>query len=124
MNELITLEQMRNAIKRAVEERGADYVYEKKPHPENEVCLACHYNHPETGEPDCLIGLAFSYLRPETRLPIYGSAYMVLKDIAHEDARLYASSAQRYQDDGYTWGEALAIAEAWLAEQESNNETI
>lgn len=115
---LITLEEMRGAIKRAVEERGEGFVYEQKPWPDYPNDLGCHYNHPTTGEPDCLIGLAYSYLRPARRLPSQGSAGYVLQCKATPSACEYAQIAQTKQDIGETWGEALAAAEAWLAEQE------
>lgn len=111
---LITLEEMRGAIKRAVEERGEGFVYEKKLGYET----ICHYNHPVTGEPDCLIGLAWSYLRPTDRLEAVGPACEVLLGKATSNACTYAQEAQWVQDEEGTWGEALAAAEAWLAEQE------
>jgi len=117
-SDLITLEEMRGAIKRAVEERGEGFVYEHKPWPDSPNNIGCHYNHPVTGEPDCLIGLAYSYLRPNHRLPSQGSAPYVLQCEATASACGYAQIAQIKQDDGETWGEALAAAEAWLAERE------
>jgi hypothetical protein len=114
---LITLSEMRAAIRRAVEERGADFVYpdEWKMSERPSTHAQCQYRRGD-GTPACIVGLAMSYLRPDVVLTEFVSAHDVLGGHATRNAIEFAANAQACQDDGATWGEALASAEDWVAE--------
>lgn len=117
--QLITLDEMRTAIKRAVEERGEDYIYPEEWKKSSPDILygedyQCQYRN-EDGSPSCIIGLAVSYINPNIILKEFTCAHLALRDMAEDDAGLYATIAQAGQDQGNTWGEAYKAAEAWLA---------
>lgn len=112
-----TKKMMIEALRRAVEERGPDYVYERPFDPARQDTL-CLYRDPITDEPSCLIGLAISYIYPDLRLKEYTGVSGSFTDIENIEggAMLIASYAQSVQDSGGTWGEALKAAEAVYAE--------
>lgn len=96
------------AMKEAVAERGADYVYPKFEEGYTVGIETCVYQTP-TGEPACLIGLAMSKLGLE--LPPHNveeGASRVLEETGlSQVARNAADRAQAEQDHGRTWGRAL-----------------
>lgn len=100
---LITYDEMKAALERAVAERGEGYVY-----PGNGGG-GCSYYKPD-GSPDCLIGLAVSYIRPDVRLQWGTYAEEALFDIADSRAVRLAHIAQHQQDTRAPWGHALKIA--------------
>jgi len=94
-----------------------------------EICAYRNYD----DTPSCIVGTALSYIHPDVRLTEHLHCAVergfsiedcILNDIATPEAAWYARAAQYAQDNGHTWGHALAAAEAWLAEQESDNETV
>lgn len=101
MSSLITYDEMKAALERAVAERGEGYVYEA-PDPG----LGCVYRDAED-KPSCIVGLAMSYLRPDLRLR-ERTALEVLEGIAEPRAIVLAHAVQVAQDAQYTWGAALA----------------
>lgn len=113
---LITLDEIRAAIKRAVEERGEDYVYPEEEKKENPIrhSMECQYRKAD-GTPSCLIGLAVYYINPDIVLPEFRGAWVALQEFADRDAIDYAQAAQTVQDEGGTWGKAYHRAEEWLA---------
>lgn len=98
---LITFDEMKAALERAVAERGENYVYTRP----GQTCL---YRH-EGDVPGCLVGLAMSYLRPDVRLE-EEEAFFALRGHAEENAISLANWAQSYQDGGLSWGRSLAKA--------------
>lgn len=117
MNKLITLEEMRGAVRRAVDERGRDFVYpwQWMRHPPLCDTPCCVYKNKD-GTPSCIVGLAVSYLRPNVVLREFEAAHEVLPGLADDDATWYAQKAQGIQDQGGTWGEALDAAEGSICE--------
>lgn len=102
----ITYEQALAALKRAVEERGRDYVY-----PERDG--ACVYFGPD-GKPSCGVGLALSYhgLTLEKVGPCNESADPgTLREdgvISADDETVTLLTAfQSRQDQGMSWGPCL-----------------
>jgi hypothetical protein len=100
---LITLEEMRSAIKAAVAEKGEDFVY-----PRESQCL---YNETENGPPRCIVGDAVHRLRPSLILKEGAAAAAALAGFATTSAIMYALVAQVGQDNRYSWGTALRSAE-------------
>lgn len=103
---MITLEQIREAIKAEVEKEGPDFVYES---PDE---IECVYRH--KGVPSCLIGRALDRLIPGVQIPEGKTAFFALRELVTPAAATYADIAQRYQDRGYSWGDALNEAEETL----------
>lgn len=106
------------ALEAAVAERGEDWTYPKY----QEVpgsCLdtewhyvggACRYVTRTANEPACIIGLALTKMGFTPRqLDARASAgsMMEVLDVGTTDERDAAYTAQRKQDTGGTWGEAL-----------------
>ena len=117
MTKIITKEVFTAAMEEAVKLRGKDYTYPSIAQVASDPRLAgwrnkgddmCKYQ--VSGEPACLIGLALYLIDPDL-VPgedVYGGADVVLDKLgASEDVALAASYAQDFQDEGYTWGEAL-----------------
>ena len=96
------------AMKAAVKERGADYLY---PDDARNADGECVYSLPD-GTPACLIGVALSKINagyaPKYE-PVGGtSAAEVLVSLgAPPPVQRAARRAQVMQDDGYTWAVAL-----------------
>jgi len=105
----ITEEQVTEAMRQVIEEKGADYVY-----PEEEKLIhgggqMCRYG-TEKGEPLCLIGHVIVKLGTTLHRQMEGRpASGVLRSIGVTDERVLeaADRAQTYQDRGDIWGEAL-----------------
>lgn len=110
-NKLITLDEMRDAIKRAVAERGKSYVYPGASS-DSEKGVECRYRF-EDGTPGCIVGLAVSYVDPKLTLPERKNAEYALEGVAEFTAITYALKAQDAQDIGRTWGDALSVAESF-----------
>jgi hypothetical protein len=120
----ITEEEFTAAMRAAVVERGADWVYPRDD--PNYVIIdrlypMCKYS-TRDGEPACIVGAALAKIDPELVPPFErnGSAVGVLEEIigARRASRarwiLAARYAQTVQDSGSTWGNALATYEEWL----------
>ena len=106
---MITLQQMREAIKAAVEERGEDFIYPR----DNEDWMingVCRYRL-EDGTPACIVGLAMSKIDPSIVLPEEQDAFDALEGIAETEAQRYANDVQGRQDCGDSWGRALRCVE-------------
>lgn len=100
-DKLITYDEMKAALERAVAERGEGFVYEA-PDPR----LGCVYYDADF-KPSCIVGLAMSYLRPHRRLQ-EGPAAVSLSGLADDKARCLADFVQQFQDGGEPWGLALS----------------
>lgn len=100
---------LRDLLARAVEEKGADYVY---PEAEKAQYLiigdpVCSYFY--EGKPSCIIGHVLSYLG-RTKASEGSNASTVLRGFGFTLGELAAAqSAQGAQDQGGTWGGALAV---------------
>lgn len=102
---MFTEEQFTQAMRDAVAERGADYVYTQV-----DEYIGCQYTE-EDGEVGCLIGLALFKLDSET-VPVWNAmgamgADVVLGKLVPDAVAFAARRAQSRQDDGLPWGESL-----------------
>lgn len=118
MTLVVTQEAAMDALRDAVAEKGAEYVY-----PENEkIGISCSYVW--DGRPSCIVGNALHRLG--VSLDILGrfemtTAASVLDSLRYRkilvvdtETRQAYDEAQTAQDDGRPWGEALAAAEESL----------
>lgn len=116
----ITTEDFIQAMRDAVAERGADYVYppfENFADDYHNEFGACQYQTPD-GTPACIVGLALSKIDPNL-VPEYGEdpgaeRFLTGKGLDPSVAEA-AGWAQGIQDDGKTWGEALKEFERVIA---------
>jgi hypothetical protein len=120
----ITARQFTEAMRAAVAERGEDWVY-----PANDQVAydtgwrdssgLCQYTTLD-GEPGCIIGLALHKIDPSI-VPAYGTwagASLILRGFGLPGSVLIAAQvAQAAQDNGKSWGEALARYERELEER-------
>jgi hypothetical protein len=120
----ITVRQFTEAMRAAVAERGENWVYPANDQVAHDTGWRdgrgfCQYTTAD-GEPGCLIGLALHKIDPSI-VPAYGSlmgADLTLKAFGlPHSVQVAAQSAQSAQDDGETWGEALAQYERALEER-------
>jgi hypothetical protein len=104
----ITATEARELLKRAVEEKGENYVYRKP-------LFADHCVYFSAGAPSCLIGHVLSYKGMESIddsmngcgvEDLFENGYLAADD-ATRDA---LDMAQTEQDHGGTWGTAVAVA--------------
>lgn len=122
----ITRENFTAAMRAAVAERGEDWVY---PAEGSELAEqgwrseegTCVYVLPD-GSPACLIGLALYKIDPALVEGLEGenaSAFRLLHRLGVEDGGVCraARKAQRTQDGGGTWGNALKIYERAMNER-------
>lgn len=134
MTKRLTYAQTKKQLRRIVNLKGHEYVYE---HPiyedeygEDQEALECHYTD-SNGKPSCLVGALLAEVAPgklkslhsyewQDRYEPYavGSAELVgenptgvdLSELFEEDALKLVHRVQRRQDDGYSWGESLDLA--------------
>lgn len=109
---LITEPDALALLERAVEERGADFTYNVA-FPEHHGI--CQYFDHDTDEPCCIVGLCLAYLG-------FGAGDLYddegeTADVVLDDrfgftvcATEVMREAQRVQDNGGNWGEALEVA--------------
>lgn len=122
----ITRENFTAAIRAAVADKGADYMYPAEERISNDAEVdTCVYAH--DGQPSCLIGHALYRIDPEylTEIPKhdnleYASADDVLSVFGVVDEALLraANAAQFEQDHNRSWGVALELYEIKLAQGE------
>lgn len=105
----LTLEKAHELLKRAVEEKGADYVY---PEDEKWADGMCRYFRPD-GAPLCIVGHVLHYLGVTRVTEGRGAAAALLgAGVTTVPTTHWAlQEAQCCQDGGGTWGEALAAFE-------------
>jgi hypothetical protein len=105
MNKLLNIEEVAELAKKAVAERGEDFVYPDEWKSEDNVCL---YKLPN-GEPGCIVGYMFpNYYFIEGE----GASENLTSVVVDRFAGMYLNVLQGRQDIGNTWGEALRIANA------------
>lgn len=108
-----TTEDLKSALRAAIAERGADYVYVNPNDPSGvNGCLYVHYDN-DTGSPSC--GCALGWVLHHWGMPL--SELAVHEDVtanavfgelgAPVDVRLDAGSFQADQDEGIPWGLAF-----------------
>lgn len=142
----ITLEQAKKALHEAVEQKGADYVYQS---PDSYLEECAYSTTPDQGSaPSCIVGHVIAKLDPETFAKIvetewsfnegdqdneWGSSTPAHWDVytrsvgeltgefpdlfADPDTVNLMAQAQYYQDVGHTWGEAEEAALGVLEER-------
>jgi len=130
----ITPENFRAALQRAVDARGANYIYQKVEVYEGSGNWGCAYIDPQTGEASCLIGCALvdlgvskEWLRlvdidaEASGLPS-STADSVLRTLgAYADIANAARDAQTEQDTGGNWGHALEAFDDWMRKASNDN---
>lgn len=115
---MITLEQARDLLARAVDTQGRDFVY----NPRHDGKCA-YVPQPTEGGPKaltgCLVGVALE-LAGEARqkseanqMKSISRLFMEYPDMMTGDAADYFAEAQFQQDWGASWGEAYDAAERW-----------
>lgn len=118
-----TQDEFTAAMREAVAERGADYVYpfdnaDYRRAVDGDFVSGCRYRTRYSHKPACLIGVALSKVAPEFK-PVEGASaeavMCAVLGITGQPGFVYAAgAAQRRQDDGKTWGEALSAYERYL----------
>lgn len=111
MGALITRESYREALAKAVELKGADFIYTK---PEDAVM--CRYMNGD--DPDCIHAHALHALGV-TQLHQYErtSIRVILHDLGVDDDILIEAAvrSQYVQDNGATWGKALEVFDSQIS---------
>ena len=134
MTKRLTYAQTKKQLRRIVNLKGHEYVYE---HPiyedeygEDQQSMECHYTD-SNGNPSCLVGALLAEVAPgklkslhsyewEDRYDprVVGSTELVgenptgvdLSELFEEDALKLVHRVQRRQDDGNSWGESLDLS--------------
>ncbi len=109
-----TLEQTLAWLNQAVAERGADFNYRQAYYHASDACFYVEDNGDGTSEPGCIAGYVFALagIPPaELRAEEGASAYSAAGRLGFAlPARWALDRAQKVQDAGGTWGEALVAA--------------
>jgi hypothetical protein len=103
-----TQETFTAAMRAAVEDRGAGFIYPADD-PEWVGTNGCRYR-TTTGQPACIVGAALQMLGLLERLDVSNTqgAFQVLRGLGFDRATARAAdAAQGIQDMGENWGEAL-----------------
>lgn len=114
--EKLTVPRTIDLLREIVEERGSDYVYPGQPARSDVPGVLCYYVNAD-GTPGCIVaqvlhrnGTTLQQLaKHEGETPFsepFVSAFGLTFDVSN-----ILKAAQGIQDDGYTWGAALAAAE-------------
>lgn len=125
----VTYDETLAALKAAVEEKGAAYVYEREEHPEPGLCSpqgACLNTSADGTKTGCIVGNALVRLGVSLKWlalaeNINCSSGGILSKLRHEekfrfdtDAGALLAEAQSLQDNGIPWGEAVDQAAAYV----------
>ena len=104
----LTTGEFLHALRQVVAEKGESYTY---PESERDAWDVCRYWH--NGQPSCIIGHALDALGVVVPPSLEGmSANSIFREWRAKDPVTRAAlAAQRAQDRGATWGEALSAAE-------------
>lgn len=98
-------------LEKAIAEKGADYEYEAPSIDYETNTAQCVYFH--GGQPSCVVGHVLSYMGYESaREGVCAS--LALGDLGIEadmETMGFLDVVQDYQDTGYSWGEALRMAQ-------------
>ena len=134
MSKKITLAQTKKQLRRIVNLKGHEYVYEfpiyEDEYGEDQEALDCHYTD-RNGKSSCLVGALLAEVAPgklktlhsyewqdryepqvveSTELVGENPTGVDLSELFEEDALKLVHRVQRRQDDGYSWGESLDLA--------------
>jgi hypothetical protein len=114
------IEYVRGLLVRAVEEKGADYVYpdeQKTPKGQlgDDLCMYVH-----DGAPSCIVGHVLHYAGVELEKfePWEGSRAEIVGEALtewHPSVLKALGAAQEAQDGGKTWGKALDAFDSHLS---------
>lgn len=116
----LTLDEAKELLNRAVEERGRTYIYQSP------VEGACVYFDPEGGCPSCLVGHVLAYkgfslddFSPGSNINRWEVAQLVESGflLVDDETQTLLTIAQTEQDDGMTWGRAVEEALATYEEK-------
>lgn len=107
----ITADEARELLTRAVEEKGADYIYPRVNNPDG--CLYFEGN-----APSCIVGhvLAYKGMEPfedEGELnasTVHSLRHHMLFEVDNDRTFEALRAAQTWQDSGETWGDTLRVA--------------
>ena len=117
----ITAAEARELLTRAVEEKGADYVYPRSNYPGGCIYFSEGEEGDEVGAPSCIIGHVFAYKGMEP-LPedvngatVHG-VHRRFFEVDNNWTLAALAKAQAAQDTGDTWGNALRAALSVLDE--------
>jgi hypothetical protein len=95
-------------LRKAVEVRGADWVYPDEWRTPYETCQYFLAD----GSPACIVGQVISQLSDEA--PVSNTSLKIVASLAgievDADAEALLQRAQNWQDHGATWGESIANA--------------
>ena len=124
MTPKFTDEQWTDALKKAVADKGEEFVYKRQPNPNAPVVMTCYYAEEiqdETGVhliPGCLVGHAAYLLGGEETLGelhsqegLGAQSALGYLDLASVEARELLGDIQGRQDQGVPWGEAIGDLE-------------
>lgn len=111
---MLTVEQVRESLRKAVALKGEGYVYERPATTTDD----CFYADPKTGAPSCIAGHVFADLDPaffarlaelEAKTGESKSIDFIdlFTEVLEPEALLGLGMSQVVQDTGATWGEAL-----------------
>jgi hypothetical protein len=117
MSEKVNRARILELLKKAVDEKGADYVYPKQARPDGNSCVYVHKR-----KPSCIAGHVFHALGVPLKTlsklegnsvagvldPKQWPAGVRVKVELTPAAKETLGDAQSHQDNGYPWGEALA----------------
>ena len=134
MTKRLTYAQTKEQLRRIVNLKGHEYVYE---HPiyedeygEDQQAMECLYTD-SNGKPSCLVGALLAEVAPEKLKSLHGYEWedlydpnvvastglvgvnptgVELSELFEEDALNLVHGVQRMQDSGYSWGVSLDIA--------------
>ena len=113
----ITAAEARELLTRAVEEKGADYVYPRVDNPDG-----CLYF--ESNAPSCIVGHVLAYKGMEpfeddaeyNASTVHSLRHRMLFEVDNDRTFEALRTAQTRQDSGSTWGDALRAALSVLDE--------
>ena len=134
MTKRLTYAQTKKQLRRIVNLKGHEYVYEtpiyEDEYGEDQQAMECHYTD-SNGKSSCLVGALLAEVAPgklkslhsyewegryepqvvaSTELVGENPTGVDLSELFEEDALKLVHRVQRRQDDGYSWGESLDLA--------------
>ena len=134
MTTRLTYAQTEKQLRRIVNLRGHEYVYEfpiyEDEYGKDQQSTECHYTD-RSGEPSCLVGALLAEVAPGKLKTLHSYEWQYqyepkavaavelvgenptgvdLSELFEEDALKLVRRVQRRQDDGYSWGESLDLA--------------
>lgn len=134
MTKRLTYAQTKKKLRRIVNLKGHEYMYEYPTYEDeygvDREALNCHYTD-SSGNPSCLVGALLAEVAPGKLKALHSYEWddrydptavasiglvgvnptgVDLSELFEEDALKLVHRVQRKQDDGYSWGESLDLA--------------